>query len=206
MAAWVKPTLGAGLAVAYPFLSPYLVEQGWGSLELLTFAAFTLGRGFRAGQPAWRLAYFALALLLLVGALSRQTYLVWLLPSFVYLSLALLFGHTLWSPPSLCERLVRLMHPEFKPGIAEYLRQLTWVWTAFFAVNVPFCALLPLLAGERVWAVYTGAVVYLLMGLLGVGEFLYRPYRFPGLGIPPLMETFRVMLRDGHKIFKGMAP
>lgn len=202
MAAWIKAVGAVGVAIAYPFLSPYLVSQGWGNMELAVFAALTLWRGFKADDPRLRIGYFGLAAVLLAGAFFAKTYMVWLIPSFVYLALALLFGHTLWFPPSLCERLVRLQFPEFKPGIAEYLRQLTWVWTAFFAINVPLCALLPAIAGERVWAAYTGVVVYLLMGLLGVGEFLYRPRRFPGLGIPPLMETFRFMLRDGHKVFK----
>ena len=34
------------------------------------------------------------------------------------------------------------------PGVAEYLREVTWVWTLFFAVNVVFCALLPASPGK----------------------------------------------------------
>ncbi len=206
MAAWTQAAGIAGFAIVYPFLSPYVVSQGWGNLELLVFAALTARRGWTADKPGWRLGYFGLAALLLAGAFSAQAYMVWLLPSFVYLSLAVVFGHTLWQPPSLCERLVRLQYPEFQPGIAEYLRQLTWVWTAFFAVNVPLCALLPALAGGKVWAAYTGVGVYLLMGLLGVGEYLYRPRRFPGLGMPSPKETFQFMARHGHKVFKGVEP
>jgi uncharacterized membrane protein len=118
------------------------------------------------------------------------------------LSLAFLFGHTLWHPPSLCERLVRLQYPEFKPGIAEYLRQVTWAWAIFFAANTVICALLPVFADDWAWTFYTGVVVYVLMAFLVVGEYFYRLRRFPDLEIPPLMETLRVMMRQGHRVFK----
>ncbi len=194
----------ASVFIAYPFLSAYLANLGFASFELIVFAALTVGRGLQARSMALRWGSFFLAAVLLSGAYFANAYFVWLVPSFVYLWLTALFGQTLLSPPSLCERLVRLQFETFEPGIPEYLRELTWVWTLFFAVNVVVCALLPVLFGQTAWAIYTGVVVYLLMGLLGLLEFLYRPRRFPNLGIPPLMETFKVMARDGHKVFKDI--
>jgi uncharacterized membrane protein len=203
MASAIKATAIACLFIAYPFLSAYLASQGFASLELLVFAALTLWRGFSTTNLAMRIGALALTVTMLTGAYFANSYFIWLLPSFVYLWLTALFGHTLWSPPSLLERLVRLQFPDFIPGIAEYLRQLTWIWTLFFAVNVPLCALLPMLAGQTAWAIYTGVIVYLLMGILGIGEWFYRRHRFPNMEIPPAMETFKVMARDGHKIFKA---
>jgi uncharacterized membrane protein len=194
----------ACLFIAYPFLSAYLARQGFASLELLVFAALTLWRGLKAGAAAMRLASILLAALLLAGAYFANAYFIWLIPSLVYLWLTALFGHTLWSPPSLCERLVRLQYPEFGPDIEQYLRELTWVWTLFFAVNIVVCAALPALAGEQVWAVYTGLVVYVLMGCLGVGEWFYRHRRFPDLDIPPARETIKYMAQHGHRAFKGI--
>jgi uncharacterized membrane protein len=111
------------------------------------------------------------------------------------------FGYTLRHPPSLVERIVRLEFPEFKPGIAEYLRQITWLWTGFFAANVGICSALAMLADDRAWSIYTGLVVYLLMGTLAVGEYLYRPRRFPELEIPRPLASLKVMVRNGHRIF-----
>lgn len=141
--------------------------------------------------------------MLLAGAYFATTYFVWLVPSFAYLWLTFLFGHTLWSPPSFIERLVRLQFPELVPGIAEYCRNLTWVWTLFFAVNIAICAALPAIMGQTAWALYTGVVVYLLMGLLGTGEWFYRHRRFPNLEIPPALETFKCIAMNGHRVFKG---
>lgn len=190
--------------LAYPFLSSYLAQSGFVSLELLLFAGLTFWRGLQFKKPLWRLSAFLLVGVLLTGAYFANAYFIWLIPSFVYLWLAALFGHTLSSPPSLCERLVRLQFPEFKPGIAEYLREVTWVWTVFFAVNVLICGVLPVVAGQQAWALYTGLWVYLLMGLLGIAEWFYRQKRFPDLEIPPAMETIKIMALQGHKVFKGI--
>lgn len=199
----IKPIVIACLFIAYPFLSAYLAGLGFASFELLVFAALTVWRGFASTLLTMRLGSLLLAAVLLAGAYYGNAYFIWLLPSFAYLWLTALFGHTLWSPPSFCERLVRLQFPEFMPGIAEYCRELTWVWTLFFAVNMVVCAVLPAIAGQNVWALYTGVVVYGLMALLGTGEWFYRRRRFPDLEIPPALETFRCIALNGHKVFKG---
>jgi len=199
----IKPILIACILIAYPFLSAYLAGLGFASFELMVFAVLTLWRGITATGTVARLGSFILALVLLAGAYFANAYFIWLVPSFAYLWLAVLFGHTLWSPPSFCERLVRLQFPDLVPGIAEYCRELTWVWTLFFAVNIVICALLPAIAGQTAWALYTGVVVYGLMGLLGTGEWFYRHRRFPDLEIPPALETFKCIAMNGHKVFKG---
>lgn len=200
----LKATGITGLILSYPFLSAYLAHHGFAGLILVLFAALTVWRGLHIQKPVWRLATLGFAALLLAGAYFSNAYAIWLIPSFVYAWLTVLFGHTLRSPPSICERLVRLQFPEFKPGIAEYLREVTWVWTLFFAVNVPVCALLPLLAGPQIWSLYTGLVVYLLMGVLVIAEWLYRHRRFPDLEIPPMLETARYFALHGHKAFKDI--
>ena len=171
---------------------------------LLIFAGLSAWRGVKAKEPAFRLGYSLLVVLLLVGAYWAEDYTARLIPSVVYVSLAALFGYTLQAPPSLCERLVRLQFPEFKPGIAEYLRQLTWVWTAFFVANAVICALLPVIAGERAWVLYTGVVVYVLMALLVTGEYLYRPRRFPDLEIPSPLATFKAIMAQAPRIFRDI--
>lgn len=203
MAKAIKATGVTLLFLGYPFLSAYLAAKGFAGLTLMLFAGLMLWRGARATQTSWRVGAFCLAALLLLSAYFATTYVIWLIPSLVYLGLTFLFGHTLFSPPSLCERLVRLLFPVFKPGISEYLHQVTWIWTLFFFVNIFICALLPILAGPEIWTLYTGVLVYVLMSLLMIGEWLYRHRRFPDLDIPPVMETVRFFVMNGHKAFKG---
>jgi uncharacterized membrane protein len=192
------------LVIAYPFLSAYLVRNGWSATVLVFFAAITLWRALQADNPSVRLAYGLLVAFLLAGAVFAKAYAVRLIPVFVYLGLTTLFGYTLRHPPALIERMVRLQFPEFKPGISEYLRQLTWVWTAFFAANAVICAILAVVADERVWMFYTGVVVYVLMAALAIGEYFYRPRRFPGLEVPPILDSIKVMARHGHTVFREL--
>jgi uncharacterized membrane protein len=194
----------AVLAAAYPFLAAFLVQQGWSGPVLGVCAALAARRAVRAGPPALRAAHGVLAALLMLGALAADALAAKLIPTAAYLSLAALFGHTLRHPPSLIERLVRLQFPEFKPGIAEYLRQLTGVWTGLFVASAVISALLALFAAERAWMLYTGVWVYLLMGALGVGEFFYRPRRFPDLDRPSPADSVKVLLRDGHRVFREL--
>ncbi len=175
-----------------------------GATVLALFAALTLWRALRADKPPARLGYGLLAAFLLTGTVFAKAYAVRLIPVFVYVGLTSLFGYTLRHSPPLIERMVRLQFPEFKPGISEYLRQLTWVWTAFFAVNVVICTILAVGADERVWMFYTGVVVYLLMAALAIGEHFYRLRHFPGLEVPPLLDSIKVMARHGHKVFKEL--
>jgi len=202
MAKAIKATGVTLLFIAYPFLSAYLAANGFAGFTLIAFAGLMLWRGVRATQTAWRVGSFILAALLFSAAYFAKTYVIWLIPSLVFSGLTFLFGHTLFSPPSLCERLVRLLFPEFKPGIAEYLHQVTLVWTVFFFANIFVCALLPTLAGPEAWTLYTGVLVYILMSLLVIGEWLYRHRRFPDLEIPPVMETVKFFVANGHKVFK----
>ena len=192
------------LVIAFPFFSAFLVSQGFASLELLVFATLTIWRGLKTEMPVLRIGSLLLGVLLLVGAFFANVYFIWLVPSFAYLWLTVLFGHTLWMPPSLCERLVRLLYPNFLPGIVEYLREVTWTWTLFFAVNVLICALLPAIAGQNAWAIYTGGLVYVLMALLAIGEWFYRHRRFPDMDIPPAKETLKYLVKHGHEAFKGI--
>ena len=190
------------LFIGYPFLSNYLIQQGFTNLELLVFAVLSLLRGIKAKLLVLRLGGLLLGGALLVAAFFANAYFIWLVPSISYFALMVFFGHTLWIKPSLCERLVRLMYPDFLAGISEYLYGLTWLWTVFFATNMLICAVLPFVAGQTVWAIYTGVIVYLEMALLGIGEWFYRHRRFPTMEIPPAMETFKYLLAHGHEAFK----
>jgi hypothetical protein len=52
------------------------------------------------------------------------------------------------------------------------------MWCAFFAANAIVSAALALYAERTTWAWYTGFVAYVLMALLGVGEYVFHKSRF----------------------------
>lgn len=125
----------------------------------------------RAGNRA--LALGALAFCAVLGLLDDPL----LLRGYpVLLSLVLLavFAASLRSGMPVIERLARLREPELPDSAVRYTRQVTRVWALFFAVNAALAAGLALWAPLSWWALYTGLIAYLLMGLLFAGEWLVR--------------------------------
>ena len=108
---------------------------------------------------------------LVLGVMTRWNYgvLLWA----VLLMLAL-FGGSLCAKQSLIERLARLQTPELPPEGVRYTRRVTQIWCVFFVLNGSMAAALVLMRQYDWWALYTGIVSYVLMGLLLGGEWVYR--------------------------------
>lgn len=86
----------------------------------------------------------------------------------------LIFGWSLFSPPSLIERLARLQHPDLPPEGVIYTRRVTQVWCGFFIVNGALAWVTALWASLEVWSLYNGLIAYVLMGVLFAAEYLVR--------------------------------
>lgn len=126
-----------------------------------------------------------LAPALIVGAVLAATVasddarFLLLAPALVNLALLLAFGRTLRGPgPPLVETFARLQDPDLSPEEVDYCRRVTLVWCLFFTANAGVCAWMAWRASPELWALYTGLVAYLLMGLLFAAEFVVRAWRF----------------------------
>lgn len=95
-------------------------------------------------------------------------------PAIVNAAMLLFFSWSLWSPPSLIERIARIQHPDLPPEAVVYTRRVTQVWCAFFIVNGSIALITALCSSIEVWSLYNGLIAYLLMGLLFVGEYIVR--------------------------------
>jgi uncharacterized membrane protein len=98
----------------------------------------------------------------------------------VFLSAALLasFARTLVRPPSMAERFARLQADDLSGEEILYCRKVTIVWCGFFVFNGAVASI-SMAGSPALWALYNGGLSYLLMGLLFVGEYLFRWRRFP---------------------------
>ncbi len=84
------------------------------------------------------------------------------------------FLFTLVRPPSMAERIARLTEPDLPAFAIAYTRRVTVAWCCFFVVNGTLAALTAAFSSERVWALYNGAIAYVLIGLMAGGEYLLR--------------------------------
>lgn len=178
---------------------------------LLLYQAAWLGALLVFGMIVWKLHnrdnWMLWAIVLLVSALVSAVLfglnaVLKMSPLLVHTSLFYIFMESLYSTP-LIERFARLEYDDrLPPGIKVYCRKLTILWAVFFAANIAGCAWLAILGDDATWILYNGLIVYLLISALLVGEFLWRQIAFPDLEIPPLAQTIRGIVNNGHKIWE----
>jgi uncharacterized membrane protein len=188
------------LIVAYPVII-YL---------LLSYQAAWLGALLVFSLIVWKLHHrdnwLWLALVLLISILvSARLFgidaILRLSPLLIHISLFYLFIQSLNTIPMI-EQFARLDFGDVLPAeIAAYCRKLTILWTVFFAANIAGCTWLAILGDDATWVLYNGLIVYLLIGALLLGEYLWRRIAFPDLEIPSLAHTIRSIIHNGHKIW-----
>ncbi|MDP2271787.1 MAG: hypothetical protein Q8N23_33090 [Archangium sp.] len=164
----------AALTLTYPLAIWLLgdsVEPRWLALSLVLLGALRLAA---TGQRMWiGLALGAFGLAAITGVLNVGWPLRWY-PVFINGSLLVLFGVTLFRPPSMAERLARLREPDLPPHAVEYTRKVTMAWCGFFIVNGALAAATSLWGTDAQWALYNGGIAYGLMGVFAGAEYLVR--------------------------------
>ncbi len=208
----MKIVLRSIISVMVFLLYPYLVYRGvqegvvWFAPAVIASVYFYQAVNARTRKT--RIHKLAIVLMLFVGAIYYQDIMAKLIPIIIQLSLMLFFGKTLLpnKGPSLVERFASLEFPVMPPVLMRYCRQLTIMWTGFFAFNVLACLYLALFAPVQWWAIYTGVMIFVLTALLMVAEYIWRFFMFrridlPAAQIPGIKETAKTMFINGRKIW-----
>lgn len=199
----IKSIIVTGLFMAYPYLIYRGIESGLVWIAPAIFSGMYLMQSFATKNVKIKLFKASVAIGLLLGAFYLQTITAKVLPVLIQLFLMYFFGRTLLKGkgPSFIESFVRLEFPEFPPGVSEYCRQLTILWTAFFGFNAVVCVLLAVWGNDALWALFNGVIIYLMIGVLMISEYIYRHFRFPELAIPDPKSTIKTMFVNGRKVW-----
>lgn len=169
-------TLLLGLAtLLYPVWVYATVSHGWLWLAPVPLLLLLLFRLFRHTEPQQR-GFAALTLLVLILALlAGQAELALLYyPVWVNAGFLLLFAWSLYFPPTVIERVARLMEGDLPESGIRYTRKVTQVWCLFFLGNGAVAAWLAWYGNWQWWLWYNGVASYVLMGLLFGIEYLVR--------------------------------
>ena len=201
MPAFIRSTLITFIFIGYPYLIYQGRESGLTWLAPVIFSGIYAYQAWIAPNKKTRLLKIGIAIVLVVGAIFLQTITAKLLPIIIQLLFMFFFGRTLYKGPPLIESFVRLEFPELPPGISHYCRQLTLMWTGFFGFNALMCAGLAVWGTDAWWAFYNSILIFVMTGLLMLGEYIYRHFRFPDLDIPKPITTIKTMISNGRKIF-----
>ena len=136
-------------------------------------------RRFLGGLSSIDRAVFALLLAMgTATAFANSEVLLRLYPAAMSFGMLLLFGVSLWRPPSMIERFARFGEPDLPAAGVVYTRRVTQVWCVFLAGNGAVALSTALFASREVWALYNGFIAYLLMGAMFAGEWAVRHYFF----------------------------
>lgn len=123
---------------------------------------------------SWRLPLGGVAVGVLALAFLDMTLAVRAYPVLMSLGAGLLFAWSLKHPPSLIERFARLQQPILSPEGIRWCRGVTAIWSIFLLLNAGVAGGIALWGSLALWSVWTGAISYVLMGLLFAGEIALR--------------------------------
>jgi len=197
----VKGLQSGLLIVGYPVIIYLLLSYQVAWLGALLVFGLIVWKLHHRNNWLW-LAVILLAGILVAARLFGIDAILRLSPLLIHISLFYVFIQSLKTTP-LIEQFARLDFGDaLPPGIAAYCRKLTILWTVFFAANIAGCVWLAIWGDDATWVLYNGLIVYLLIGTLLVGEYLWRRIAFPHMEIPSLAHTVRSMINNGHKVWE----
>lgn len=79
----------------------------------------------------------------------------------------------------LITQVARREHLELPPGVADYTRTLTWIWSLCFAFLLLIAVLLIAPLSLEQWSRWVHALGYAVPALLFIAEYGYRHWHFP---------------------------
>ena len=190
--------LGGLVAVAYPllvfaglrWLEPRTLAVG---LALL-FVARSLPRALSLSADALRKLLapaVGVGAVLATTLVSNDPRFLMFVPAGVSAALLVAFSRSLVRGPPWIETFARMQHPDLDEAEVRHCRRVTWIWCGFFALNAAVSFGLALAGWVGWWTLYTGGIAYAGMGVLFVGEFVYRAWRFrryQGSALEPVLR------------------
>ena len=167
-------------SLSYPFYVYYglKTQDRLGPALLLLLLAGI--RVFLSGRDSRDINTVILAAALFMGAASllrMSQELMLFYPALVSFGLLWFFGRTLKGGRTpLVEKIASLKTPpeERTEFFRKYCRMVTEAWCVYFAFNGVTAILLTIPEDRKYWMIYTGIIIYVIMGLMFAGEFMIR--------------------------------
>ena len=183
--------------LAYPLViyaaHTRLGTRGVGGILLGLYGLALLLRLRGSATDLWHVVrqHAALAGLIVAAVVLGNRTLLLLLPMLVSLYLFATFAWSLRRGPPMIERFARMVEDDLPDFTLPYCRRVTGIWCLFLAGNAVLVLGLAVAAPVAWWALYTGALFYVLLGLLvplaveataiAVGVLRQRPVHVPRL-------------------------
>jgi uncharacterized membrane protein len=135
-----------------------------------------------------------MAALLLLAALFDDRRFMLAMPVLISVVLLIGFAGSLFSEMPIVERFARAQVDTLSPAEVVYCRQVTIAWCVFFVVNGSLAGWLALRGTLSSWALYTGVLAYVLIGIMAATEYVIRKVRFGRFGRTPIDRLLQAAL------------
>lgn len=161
------------LFVLYPVIVFACIKSGYMAVAAALLAFIGLVRAMTNPTTgsvciAVLASFFAIAAFWMNEALPLKLY-----PVAVNGVLLFVFAESLTATP-MVERFARLKHKDLPEHAVRYCRKVTAVWCVFFVVNGLIAFDTAFFRSDEWWALYNGAISYVLIGIMMAGEFIIR--------------------------------
>lgn len=154
----------------------YFSPSHLGIFFLVLFAIRSVFAKTKSASARWQLILTVTiggTLATLTWIYNSEEYLLWY-PVGLNITFFIIFGSSLLFPPSIIERIARTFHKQFPDSAVAYTRNVTIVWTTFFAINIFVSGWTVMNGDMEIWTLYNGLISYLIVGVLLGGEFVVR--------------------------------
>lgn len=187
------------LVVLYPLLVHLSVLLNLPLLQALALISLVAGftyQGLRNRNGfLWALLLLIAALLLLLAAINSTIYLLYVPPVALPLLLAVVFINTLLpGKEPLVTAIGEASRGPLSAEMRRYTRGVTTLWAAVFCLMVLEAFVLALAGRPQLWSWVTSILNYLLIGILFLGEFIFRKWRFPDHNHPGFVEYIKIVV------------
>ncbi len=191
-----RGALAVVFLLAYPVLTHAAITTGLAYLAWTAWLCIAALVALSFPGP-WGLAGFAL--LAAAPLVADADALLKVPPIIINSALAVWFGRTLArGEEPMISWFARLARgTELPPDLARYTRWSTAVWTAFFVSMATAAAALAVLATPETWSLFANGIDYLLVGVLFVGDYVFRRVRYRHHSHRPLADVVRTVARAG---------
>ena len=147
-------------------------------LLLAARVAMTSPKRLLRYASALRLALLGVTVALLISAAWNDPVSLRATPALVSFALLIAFAYSLTRSESIIEGYARVVAGDLPEEERLYCRKVTLVWCVFFLLNGCAALWLAMAGTLGQWALYTGGIAYVMMGILFTSEYLYRHWRF----------------------------
>lgn len=179
MGPFIKGLLGL-ILIAYPFLVYFAIQNqaiGLLALFLITVAMLRLFLVNTLSTAQLNIVRQSALLLIVLAVMSywlkdSQWFMVY--PVMMSLIMLVFFAQSLFQDKSMIQRFAELRETDINAKKQAYMRKLTVVWCGFFVVNGFIAFYTWQFTSLEIWTLYNGLISYVLIGLLIVGELIFR--------------------------------